>query len=77
MADKQSDEISMPEVNACSMIDSTKSLVAKDSKKKFSIGEYFPLQILVCSCPILACFFFLVCFVISKHMTILCTCMNI
>ena len=41
MADRHSDEISMPDIGA----GSTKSLVSKHTKKKFSIGEFFILQL--------------------------------
>jgi hypothetical protein len=40
MADMKSDQITMPDVGSSSTIRSTKSLVFKDSKKKFSIGEF-------------------------------------
>ena len=55
MADTQSDEISMPEVSACSMIDSTKSLFAKDSKKKFSVDFWWKVTITL-AVIIIACF---------------------
>jgi hypothetical protein len=40
MAHKQSYEISLPDVATPSMAVSTKSLVDKESKKQFSIGEF-------------------------------------
>lgn len=40
MAHKQSYEVSLPDVATPSMAVSTKSLVDKESKKTFSIGEF-------------------------------------